>query len=125
MDLQLFSFAPFITAVKRSVSKALEAHSQEELSSMAYQIQGGFFNHIMTKLKLVINSIYFFQFSWSSSLDLQDSFWVIKVHSLYYVRTEGTIAHGLALLDNSKEGISELFLLVSKFFKLYIIKLTA
>lgn len=55
VDLQAFSFAPFITAVKRSMSKPIEAHSQEELSSMAYQIQEAIFHHIITKLKLVIN----------------------------------------------------------------------
>lgn len=54
VNLQAFSFAPFITAVRKSLVRPLGAYSKEELSSMAYQIQEAIFRHIITKLKLVI-----------------------------------------------------------------------
>lgn len=54
VDVQAFSFSPFITAVKNSLMKPLSEYEVGEVRSMAYQIQEAIFNHIISKIKLVI-----------------------------------------------------------------------
>ncbi|CAR25754.1 ZYRO0A07326p [Zygosaccharomyces rouxii] len=54
VDVQAFSFAPFITALKGNLTKPLSEYQVHEVRSMAYQMQEAIFHHIVTKLKLVI-----------------------------------------------------------------------
>ncbi|SCW01893.1 LAFE_0E09582g1_1 [Lachancea fermentati] len=55
MNVQAFSFAPFITAVRKSMTKQLEDYSVMELRSIAYQIQEALFNHLISKIKLTLH----------------------------------------------------------------------
>lgn len=53
VDVQAFSFSPFITALKGNLVKPLPEYNVDEVRSMAYQIQESIFYHIVSKLKLV------------------------------------------------------------------------
>lgn len=55
VDLQAFSFAPFITALRNNMEKPIEEYTQGQVRSMASQIQHAVFTHILSKLKQVIN----------------------------------------------------------------------
>ncbi|SCU89674.1 LAME_0E04896g1_1 [Lachancea meyersii CBS 8951] len=55
MNVQKFSFAPFLTAVRQNLTKGIQLYTDRERRSMAYQIQECLFDHLITKLKLVIN----------------------------------------------------------------------
>ncbi|CUS22070.1 LAQU0S04e07536g1_1 [Lachancea quebecensis] len=55
MNVQAFSFAPFLTAVRTAMAKNKVEISAREARSMAYQIQEALFEHLITKLKLVIS----------------------------------------------------------------------
>lgn len=54
VDIQAFSFAPFITALKSNLTKPLSEYKEDEVRSIAYQTQEAIFYHLVTKLKLVI-----------------------------------------------------------------------
>lgn len=54
VDAMAFSFSPFISAVKNNLEKPLQEYSEEEIRSMAFQVQEATFAHIITKLKKVI-----------------------------------------------------------------------
>ncbi|CEP61496.1 putative N(6)-L-threonylcarbamoyladenine synthase LALA0_S03e04148g [Lachancea lanzarotensis] len=54
INLQKFSFAPFLTAVRQNLQKDIHLYTDRERRSMAYQIQESLFDHLVTKLKLVI-----------------------------------------------------------------------
>ncbi|SCU97000.1 LAFA_0G09230g1_1 [Lachancea sp. 'fantastica'] len=54
MNVQKFSFAPFLTAVRQNLQKDIQLYTDRERRSMAYQIQESLFDHLVTKLKLVI-----------------------------------------------------------------------
>lgn len=55
MNVQAFSFAPFLTAVRTAMAKNKMQKCTKETRSMAYQIQEALFEHLITKLKLVIS----------------------------------------------------------------------
>lgn len=55
VDLQAFSFAPFITALRNNMEKPIEEYTQGQVRSMAFQIQNAVFTHILSKLKQVIS----------------------------------------------------------------------
>lgn len=55
MNVQAFSFSPFITAVRNNLTKPLDEYSSSEVRSMAYQIQESIFDHLISKIKLVIS----------------------------------------------------------------------
>ncbi|SCU90531.1 LAMI_0E02498g1_1 [Lachancea mirantina] len=54
MNIQAFSFAPFLTAVRQSITKDILNYSQAEIRSMAHQIQEAIFRHLLTQIKLVV-----------------------------------------------------------------------
>lgn len=54
IDLQAFSFAPFITAVRNNLTKPVQEYTTEEIRSMAYQTQEAIFTHIVTRLAKVV-----------------------------------------------------------------------
>ncbi|SCU81970.1 LADA_0C02168g1_1 [Lachancea dasiensis] len=54
MNVQKFSFAPFLTAVRQHLERDLHSYSERERRSMAFQIQESLFDHLITKLRLVI-----------------------------------------------------------------------
>lgn len=54
VDLQAFSFAPFLTAVRNNLKEPIENFTTKQIRSMAYQTQEAIFNHIMTRLSKVI-----------------------------------------------------------------------
>lgn len=54
VDVQAFSFAPFITAVRNHLTQPIENYNEDQIRSMAYQTQEAIFNHIMTRLSKVI-----------------------------------------------------------------------
>ncbi|SCV04278.1 LANO_0G09230g1_1 [Lachancea nothofagi CBS 11611] len=54
MNVQKFSFSPFLTAVKQSLAKDIALYTDREKRSMAFQVQESLFDHLITKLKLVI-----------------------------------------------------------------------
>lgn len=55
MNVQAFSFAPFLTAVRQGLTKDINEYSSKEIRSLAYQIQEALFSHLITKIKLVIS----------------------------------------------------------------------
>lgn len=54
IDVQAFSFAPFITAVKNNLDKPIEQYTRQQVRSMAYQTQEAIFTHILTRLIKVL-----------------------------------------------------------------------
>ncbi|CAH00598.1 putative N(6)-L-threonylcarbamoyladenine synthase [Kluyveromyces lactis] len=54
MNMQAFSFSPFLTAVRQHLSQPIGEYTAEERRYMAYQVQESIFNHIITKLNLVL-----------------------------------------------------------------------
>lgn len=54
MNVQSFSFSPFISAVRRSLIKPINEYTMCERRSIAYQIQESIFDHIIKKFNLVI-----------------------------------------------------------------------
>lgn len=54
IDVQAFSFAPFLTAVRNSLDRPIENYTKEQIRSMAYQTQEAIFNHILTRLSKVV-----------------------------------------------------------------------
>ncbi|AMD20045.1 HCL106Wp [Eremothecium sinecaudum] len=54
MNMQAFSFSPFISAVKSNMPKPQEELSDNERRSMAYQIQEAIFSHVIRQLNVVL-----------------------------------------------------------------------
>ncbi|EDO17831.1 hypothetical protein Kpol_1043p21 [Vanderwaltozyma polyspora DSM 70294] len=54
VDTLAFSFAPFITAVKKNLTKVISEYDENERRAMAYQIQESTFDHLITKIKHTI-----------------------------------------------------------------------
>lgn len=53
INMQAFSFSPFLTALRQHLKNPIEEYSVDERRSMAYQIQESTFDHLIRKLNLV------------------------------------------------------------------------
>lgn len=54
MNMQAFSFSPYLTAVRQHLNRSIDDYSIEERRSMAYQVQESIFDHIIKKTNLVL-----------------------------------------------------------------------
>ncbi|QLL30454.1 hypothetical protein HG536_0A02710 [Torulaspora globosa] len=54
IDVQAFSFAPFLTAVRNNIDRPIEEYTRDQIRSMAYQTQEAIFKHILSRLTKVI-----------------------------------------------------------------------
>ncbi|BAP70653.1 putative protease QRI7 [Kluyveromyces marxianus] len=54
MNVQAFSFSPFLTAVRQHLTKPIEDYSVSERRWMAYQVQESTFDHLITKVNLTL-----------------------------------------------------------------------
>ncbi|AET40369.1 putative N(6)-L-threonylcarbamoyladenine synthase Ecym_5633 [Eremothecium cymbalariae DBVPG len=54
VNMQAFSFCPFVTAVKKNLPKPLLQLNIQERREIAYKIQEGIFKHVISQLNLVL-----------------------------------------------------------------------
>ncbi|QLQ78020.1 hypothetical protein HG537_0A02670 [Torulaspora globosa] len=54
IDVQAFSFAPFLTAVRNNIDRPIEDYTEEQIRSMAFQVQEAIFKHIVSRLTKVV-----------------------------------------------------------------------
>ncbi|CDO93712.1 unnamed protein product [Kluyveromyces dobzhanskii CBS 2104] len=54
MNMQAFSFSPFLTAVRTHLSQPIDDYTVEQRRCMAYQVQESIFSHLITKINLVL-----------------------------------------------------------------------